>query len=508
MIAALPALLYLAVAAPLGGGEASPRYAIVIGHNGAGEEGRAPLTYADDDAARFYLQALPSLRKGWLLTTFDRDSARSFVDLTDIARPPTKSELARVLGELLWDLRESGERGEVVFYFAGHGDVDGRGQGYLVLGDGPFTRSDLEKQVVRGVPGALKHIVIDACASYFMVGRGETTSGRRALTPDLLNALKGRDSGGEQLWTGVLVSTSDAAEVHESGRVGGGVFSYLLRSALAGGADTNGDGRVEYVEAAAFVEAASLEIGDARARLKVHAVAPQQRPHAPLADLGHGGGEHFLTLDDERARHVRVLDARGVPLLEVHRDDESPVTLALIGNPFYIVQVADKEAVLVPRGAGAYALSALDFAKAPSSRTPHDPGLAGLYRQPFGSAFVAGFASRAEMTPPAPGHPILTTWAAGGEPPWRMPWASVGLGLLGAGGAAALAAVGATVGNAVAFAALEERYQYTLAVDPELAVAVEAWRTAAVVATATAALLGICGGAAVAWALVESEELE
>src|SRR5207244_474936 len=97
--------------------------------------------------------------------------------------------------------------------------------------------------------------------------------------------------------------------VHESSELEGGVFSFLLRSALAGAADENGDGRVEYVEAAAFITAASATLDDPRARLAVHAEAPLQRPHVALADLARSGATKFLTVDGQAPVHVRVVDA-------------------------------------------------------------------------------------------------------------------------------------------------------------------------------------------------------
>jgi hypothetical protein len=508
-----PALLLLATAAaPTAEVQASAatptRFVIVVGHNGAGDESRRPLAWADDDAARFYLQALPSARRGFLLTTFDRDTARAFPDLTDVARPPTRVELARVLGEVAWEARDRKSRGEateLVFYFAGHGDVDAGGEGFLVFSDGPFTRSDLETQVVDAAPTDQMHVILDACASYFMVSRGDgTESGRRALSPAMLDVLN--KAGGARDRTGVLVSTSDAADVHESPRVGGGVFSYLLRSALAGGGDINGDGRVEYGEAAAFVEAASREIGDPRARLEVHAQPPAQRPHAALADHRGSGAEHFLRLEGRDPAHVQVLDARGMPLLEVHRGRGQDVTLALTGNPFYVVRIGEREAVLAPRRAGAYALSSLRFYEAAQPRSPAGPAFGGLFARPYDRSFVDGFLSQGDALPPRPGETFDVEWAEGGERPPRMPWAWVGTGALAGAAAAGAVAIGATVGNFVAFSELERSFEDTRSIDPEAALEVERWRAAAMGATVVAGALAAVGAGAFALELAEEEQ--
>lgn len=503
----IPAALALTIA--LSASAPVARYAVVVGHNGPGDDpARAALTYADDDAARLYLQLLPSLDRGWLLTTLDDASARAWPDLTSVSREPSRAELARVLGELVWEVRENQRRGhksEVLFYFAGHGDVDAGGEGFLVMSDGRFTRTDLQTQVVGATGADVQHVVLDACASYFMVARGGTESGRKRLTPQMLDALRGGPGGAAR--TGVFVSTSGAAEVHESNAIGGGVFSYLFRSALAGAADVDGDGRVEYAEAAAFVESASGHIPDPRARLAVHASPPAQDPHAPLADLGDSGAQHFLRVDAESARHVRVLDARGVPLLEAHRAGRAPITLALVGTPFFVVQVGEKEAVLVPRSAGAYALSSLTFAPSERRQARGHEVLTALFSQPFRPAFVEGYSARAGMVPPRTEPPLQVEWAAGYEPPVRFPFLAVGGGTLAVAGLLAAGAVAATVGNAVAFAELSTAFEETRAIDPQKALEVEAWRTTAVATTVGAVVLALTGGGLVAWDLLDDREV-
>lgn len=266
-----------------------------------------------------------------------------------------------MLGEVSWLIRKARQarrKTELVFYLAGHGDVSAGGECFVVLADGPFTRTDLDIQVVQASPADVNHVLLDACASYFMVWRSAGAKSQSVpLTPELLDVLKSpvAPRSDPSAWerTGILVSTSSAAEVHESAEVGGGVFSYLLRSALSGAADVSGDGIVEHAEAAAFIAAASAAIEDPRARLKVHARAPPQSPHAALINLEESGAEHFLVLDGRRPVHLRILDARGVPYAELYAGDARPLLIALVGNPFYIVKRGDVQAVLVPRHAGA-----------------------------------------------------------------------------------------------------------------------------------------------------------
>lgn len=491
------------------------RVVVVVGNNGGAPDLRPPLSFADDDAARLFLQLAPGATRAWLLTTFDKESARSFPDLTDIARPPTKEALAAALGEAFWALRQEKDRGratELVFAFAGHGDVDDGGQGFVVFQDGPFTRSDLARQVLAPSPADLNHVVVDACASYFFVksrGDGDGAAGV-PLTPALLDALQDPLTPGLAARTGLIVSTSQATEVHESRALSSGVFSYLLRSALTGGGDVDGDGRVEYGEAAAFVAAASAGLADPRARLQVFSEAPLQRPHSALVDLRRPGAS-FLAVDSPG--RVRLLDARGVPWTEVNT--VGPVYVALAGQPFFLVQRERgaagarfvEEAVLVPRAGGAYALSSLDFARAPLAArgllAAQDAGpFSSLFAEPFDADFARGFWSSSSALPPAAGHePYVAPWAEGSEPAARLPVGLVGAGVVGVAVAAGLGAAGAVVGNQLAFAELEQGFQRTGQLDPQTTLEVEGWRNAATALTVTSVGLGLIGGGLVVFSL-------
>ncbi len=507
------ALALAAATAPLhadavDGGPA--RVVFVIGSDGgdgAGPDGasRPRLSYADDDAARAYLTILPEADRAYLLTTFDGDSARLFPELTTLARPPTKEELSHVLGEAFWRLRalkDSGRNTELVFSFAGHGDVSVSGEGFLVLQDGALTRSELSAQVVRASPADVNHVLLDACASYFMVSsRGtEATAPAVALTPQLLDLLRKDD---DAAWdrTGVLVSTSDSAAVHESGALGAGVFSFLLRSALLGAGDVDGDGRVEYAEAAAFIAAASADVDDPRARLRVHARAPARRPHAALADLNRGSDRRFLAIDVKGVERLRLLDEHGLPVAEIHRAaagaGDAPVVLALAGSAFYVVQVGDKEATLVPRSAGAYALSSLHFSDSAQRRGADVSAFARLFTTPWGRSFFDGWATTSTLARPLTGQAFAAgtsvAWAEDAAPSFRPPWMGLAVGSFVVSGVAAVVSAGAAGMNLASFATLQESYAQSATIDPEQALTVEAWRTTATVAGAVAVGSALAG---------------
>ncbi|OGQ25564.1 MAG: hypothetical protein A2138_19850 [Deltaproteobacteria bacterium RBG_16_71_12] len=455
------------------------------------------------------MQLAPSSERAWLLSTADRETAKLFPDLTDVARAPTRQALAQALGEAFWLMRQQKERGrptELVFSFAGHGDVNDAGEGYVVLADGPFSRTDLTTQVLEASPADVNHVVIDACSSYFMVNARGNESGRVELSPKLLDVLSHQLDAAVRARTGILVSTSGAAEVHESGELGAGVFSFLLRSALAGGADGDGDGRVEYAEAAAFVAAASANLDDPRARLSVHVEAPLQKPHSALLDLARSGADRFLAVDERGPVHLRVLDAHGLPYAEVHDAGRGkPLVLALVGNPFFIVQRGEQEAVLVPRSAGAYALSTLEFHDSPRARADVPGPFAGLYAGAFSAEFLQGFLSTASsgaaLAPPRTGVAFAPAWAEVGRPRARLPVGVIGFSTLGGAALLGLSAGGAAVANQLAFTRLEQDFHTTGQLDPGIALEVEGWRNATNAFTVGAVALGLAGGALVLWSM-------
>ena len=97
---------------------------------------------------------------------------------------------------------------------------------------------------------------------------------------------------------------------------------------------------------------------------------------------------------------MRLLDAIGTPFEEVHREPGATTLLALVGNAFYTVQVGDKEALLIPRSPGAYAIKSLDFSAAPKRRGLSFDHPAGLFATPYGAAWLGGFLAGAELLAP------------------------------------------------------------------------------------------------------------
>ena len=119
------------------------------------------------------------------------------------------------------------------------------------------------REVVSTSPATYNHLVIDACHSYFMVEpRGER--GERRTFDSVLRSYLDREALAAHPNTGVVVSTSSRAEVHEWSlvRAGMSVIRCDLRWLVA--RTSNNDGQVSYDEIAAFLAAANQEIADSK----------------------------------------------------------------------------------------------------------------------------------------------------------------------------------------------------------------------------------------------------
>ena len=168
-------ILALAAATSSAAVTATSRYAVVIGHNHTPDPERASLRYADDDAARFYELLAPTLQDGALLAAFDDESQRTFASLIAKARPPTRAMVEATIEAFKSAIaadRSRGQRTELYFFYAGHGDVDD-GVGYVNLADDRMTRDDFKRLILAEPRADATHVFVDACKSYFFVaGRG------------------------------------------------------------------------------------------------------------------------------------------------------------------------------------------------------------------------------------------------------------------------------------------------------------------------------------------------
>ncbi len=152
---------------------AAPRtYALVIAENRSLDPGVAPLRYADDDGVRNYELFSLFADRAALFTVLDDDTARLHPDTARRAEVPERAAILRRLAEWNHAMEADLARGdepELYFVYAGHGDVDGNGMGYVALHDAKLTRADLFREVVAPSKARFVHLVVDACKSYFVV---------------------------------------------------------------------------------------------------------------------------------------------------------------------------------------------------------------------------------------------------------------------------------------------------------------------------------------------------
>ncbi len=425
-----------------GGGEPAV-YALIIGNNHSFDGSEPPLRFADDDAARYHELFALSGGHSELYTVLDADTQRLFPELVERSRPPRRSEIIAGVNRLFAQARADAQAGrKVVFYFvfSGHGDVKGQ-EGYVHLLDGPWTRSDLFAQVLAPSPATFNHVVIDACHAYYMVaGRG----GQARPTGDF--AMLVRDFvGNERLAafpnTGVMLSTSRAAEVHEWGRIEAGLFSHALRSAIAGAGDSDQNGTVDYDEAAAFVAAANGSLPDRKVRIEVFARAPAQKLDEPLAQVPAGGVRVEVPATWEGRYYFE--DDRGVRFADFHKTAEVALAMHLVPRGRYYLRSSQDEIVLDPATQGDLQVAAL--ASTPLSvstrGSTNDAFERYLFAIPFGPRFVVGF-KQARLTALTPVEVVESSALV----PWRYAAAS----------AAGVAAVTAVVLEVMAQSAARE----------------------------------------------------
>lgn len=455
-----PAMLVLGlVAAPAAGAEATRAYAVIVAHNQSFDGDLRPLKYADDDGARYAELLGLQVDEVTLLSVLDAETQRVFPEAAARARPPTRAALDGALEQTFARIEADTRAGlRTVFYFVfvGHGSRGEAGEGYVHLLDGRFTRSDLFQRVVSRSPATINHVVIDACHAYFMVARRGAEAERAAAAA--LDAFVAKEDLARYPNTGFLVSTSKAQEVHEWSRFEAGVFSHEVRSALAGGADVDGDGRVTYEEVKAFVAAANASVKDEKARLSIYATPPRLHLAEPLFDRARAEDAPTLLIPAELSARYYLEDERGVRYADLHMSRDTEVTLVLVPVPTYFLRTGTLESRI-----SLATLRRADAALLP--RTPSSVASRGaehltfqrdLFAVPFGRAYFEGFrASSAE---------VGAELQLGPEPPspaWRV--AAFGA----AGLAVAAAAVG--VGFGVSSGDAAGRYRDSLGTPEELA---------------------------------------
>ncbi len=294
-------------------------------------------------------------------------------------RPPTRRALERAVEDLnrqMDALRPSGKRPVLLVFYAGHGEVGEGNMGRVFLrpegqepgpGQGEaLSANDLRQLVLERARAERIHLFVDACNAYFLMkSRGRVPSSRQSRRQGRL----GRRFAQRLPGVGVVLSTSGVANVYESRTLQGGLFSHVLRSALSGAADLDGDGAVSYDEIAGFYdEAFAGVVNRDRFSPEVYVQPPREDAgwsaswaQASVLGLPKRPGQGVELLAGQ-ARHIFVTDARGLRLAEIHHDGATPLRLWLPApsvrgseSPLVVHQVDEGRATAlgaVPPGAG------------------------------------------------------------------------------------------------------------------------------------------------------------
>ena len=399
-------------------------YAVVVAQNRSLDAGVASLRYADDDGVKTWELLSLFAERAALFVVPDEETTRQHPEAARAAEVPERAAiLARLRSfdvEMAADIAR-GDEPELFFVYAGHGDVDASGQGYVNLHDGKLTRGDLFREIIAPSKARFVHVIIDACKSYFMVNsRG---SGKpKKWVDDRVDPAEDRHSDAklraflaeEQLENypraGVIVATSGDQETHEWARYQGGILSHELRSGLAGAADVNGDGRIEYSELRAFLAAANARVRAPEARVDVFSRAPALDRHHAIIDLRSAEAHtRFLHFGNALSGRFHIEDERGVRLCDLHK--ERAGTFDVVVSPrrtSYVRRSAtatdsdtDEEAEIRPSRSRRIELSdAAWHTRQVASRGALDESFRpDLYKIPFGRGFYDGYVATSDDVP-------------------------------------------------------------------------------------------------------------
>ncbi|WP_223636764.1 hypothetical protein [Corallococcus sp. EGB] len=381
-------------------------YALIVANNTGTEPSQAPLRYADDDGARYYELFAPRSREVVLLSVLDADTQALHPGLAAKTLPPTHPALGTALARLNARMAEDRAKGAVpvlTFVFVGHGKRGAAGEGAVSLLDGPLTRTELYERVISPSKASFLQLIVDACDSYFFVN----SRGALPVGPAYADAVKGL-LGNRELerfpQVGVVLSTSSEQESQEWSAIRSGVFSHMVRSALSGAGDVNGDGRVDYAELRAFVAAASQGTNDVRGQPNVFIQPPALDRGFALTDLGDTTSLGYLMVPTGLAGRLWVEDARGIRVVELHKERERPLVVALpVGRGYYLRSNGREAPFALNRAAEVVDAGGLGWhdAAVATRGAAQDTMRDKLFSVPFGPRFYRGYMASLGITPPS-----------------------------------------------------------------------------------------------------------
>jgi hypothetical protein len=440
-------------------------FAIVVGSNRALDPAQT-LNFADDDAVKNE-EVLAMLGADTVLLVSPdgqtRDRYRNVLDRPDggaglltgpgaalsRARPATHDNLVAAIRETFDKIRAAKAAGvetELFFWFSGHG-IRRDTASVLLLEEGEFSRTDLFETLIKVSPAGFNHLFIDACsAASFVSSRGDEGTEADERQHELIEAMVDDQSIWRFKNVGVFFAATSKGRALEWRHYQGGVLSFQLRSALLDAADANGDKRVTYLEAFAFIKAANHEVKGPDAHMEISSRLRDDELHRTLADWTGVAATNAVQLGEGHARHLRFADEQGVPLLETNKDVADTPWIALQPRDVYELKLLfEKEGKKVdwtrpfPSSPGVVELEPWLAKQAPPDVTDRGDAdldaqlLAGLFQTRYGLGFYNGIMSMAK------GSDVLTPRRkAPRQPPGTLrPLTIATLSVAAAAGAAA-----------------------------------------------------------------------
>ena len=318
-----------------------------------------PLKYADDDAAS-YLDLFRVLgARTYLLSRLDDNTRRLHAQAAAEALEPRRAAFEQAVAQITADVTRARDRQvETVLYivYAGHGNVRD-GEGYVTLEDMRITGADLAR-IVASIPATRVHVIVDACASYYLAYSRGPGGERRPLSGFQDSSQLASDPR-----VGLLLSTSSARESHEWDGFQAGVFSHEVRSGLYGGRrrgrrrsrELPGNRRVhqpgERRHPQRTVPAASPRAGTATSRTRCSTCV-----------TGSNAGSRSTAA---HAAHYWLEDSRGVRLLDVHNGDGQAVHIVRPSpdGPIYVRRADDDTEFVLPRSPDVVSLADLEVVR-------------------------------------------------------------------------------------------------------------------------------------------------
>jgi hypothetical protein len=385
---------------------AKAMFSLAIGYNGvpadAARTGMVRLRYADDDALAIHELAKVVARRSLVLTIPDRASQERFPSSRE-ARPPSLAELRRALSELQADIERASRAGDEVavwLFYSGHGWLDDAGEANLTLADGALSQKILYDEVLPALSGRTLHLMLDACHAEAMIRARDLTAATVEVSPSEVASASLRARLDHLPHVGVLMASASNTQAHEWDEYQTGVFTHELLSGLRGGADVNGDGRIEYSEIAAFLAAANRGVTDPRAHLTTMVLAPKLYPRAAILDVR---GSRSVARLEGRAHHLghfQVDDQRGNRLFDLRAEAGFSVGMIVPAGEPILLSNDQGETTLVTSADRATDVEDLSLGRVHSrSRGVILESMRrGLFVAEFGPSYYRGFVDNGDQT--------------------------------------------------------------------------------------------------------------